>query len=94
MQKAGFRTKHSKPEPANDPGPVKPEVDLINIVTALYAPAQSAAEVDEYLHPLDLIETVSQHCDTSKGELHYAMRQAGFMISNVEGQLYWMVKYI
>jgi hypothetical protein len=90
MVKEGFRTKNNQSEP----DPPKPAVDLVNIVTALYAPAYSAAEVDEYLHPLDLIETVSQHCDTSKEDLHHAMREAGFLISNVEGQLYWMVRYI
>lgn len=89
MQKTLFKTKNREEEPKS----AKPAADLVNIIKALYAPAHSATDADEFLHPLDLIETVTQHCDTSKEELHHAMRQAGFVISNVEGQLYWMVRY-
>ena len=86
--KNGGRAKD--PDPA-DEGPSAQQV--AQVLQAMYRPAQSPATADEMVHPIDLIESVNQHINANTQVLHQAMKEAGFITTNIEGQLYWLVCY-
>lgn len=75
-------------QPAND----APSI-VSDILNALFAPALSIQDADELLTTTDIMQSVSQNCDTSKSVVFLALKDAGFRSESIDNTLYWLTKY-
>lgn len=68
---------------------------LAGQITAQYAPAPNAANADELVSGLDLLEQLRE-VDGLLGpsQLYDAMLKLGFVPANIEGHLYWPVMLV
>lgn len=64
---------------------------VIDILKSLFTPAQTIKDADELLTTTDILQSVSQNCDTSKSSIYACMKNAGFRFESINSTLYWLV---
>lgn len=64
---------------------------LTQVVEAMFTPATSATDADEFLLSIDIAEAINPMCDFLKQDLFKVLNNLGFKSITIEGNLYWLI---